>query len=314
MEKKYFYGIDWLRTIACIDIVLMHMITNNTYELSGFVAERMIPSFTDLTFLFMAVSAFGMCMGYYDKVLLGKVNWVDFYKKRYMKILPFFAVVVLIDVIFNHDLNSLIEAIPNLTLTRGLFQNDIGQIGVAWFLGLVFVFYMMFPFFCALISSKKRAWVVFTISILLNFVVGNFYGMERSNIVYSLMFFIAGGLVYLYRDVVVGKWYIFLPISIAIVVFYYLVGSVYACLLVSIAFLITAISMGGDSKCISFISGISMEIFLSHMVVFRVIEKMHLNTIIGNGWIQYIATCVMVLVGAGCFSIVIKKTFEKIGI
>lgn len=245
MEKKHFYGIDWLRAMACIGIVLMHMIANNSYELTGFVAERMIPSFTDFTFLFMTISAFGMCVGYYDKVLSGKVDWIDFYKKRYMKILPFFVIVVLLDVIFNHDLNSIIEAIPNLTLTRGLFPNDIGQVGVAWFLGLVFVFYMMFPFFCTLISSKKRAWASLLVAILLNYVVGNFYGMGRSNIIYSLMFFIAGGLIYLYRDVIESKGYISLPFSIATIVFYYLFGGAYACLLVSIAFLITAISIGG---------------------------------------------------------------------
>jgi len=79
MEKKHYYGIDWLRVIACVGIVLMHMKANNSYELSGFVAQRMIPSFTDFTFLFMTVSAFGMCVGYFEKVKAGKVNWVDFY-------------------------------------------------------------------------------------------------------------------------------------------------------------------------------------------------------------------------------------------
>ena len=145
MEKKHYYGIDWLRAMACIGIVMMHIHANNTYHLSGFIAEKMIPSFTDFTFLFMTISAFGMCVGYYQKAKDGKVNWVDFYKKRYMKVLPFFAVVVLMDIVFNHDLTSIIEAVPNLTLTRGFFPNDIEQIGVAWFLGLVFVFYAIFP-------------------------------------------------------------------------------------------------------------------------------------------------------------------------
>lgn len=118
MEKKHYYGIDLLRVMACIGIVMMHMISkaNNNYALSGFIAKKMIPSFTDFTFLFMAISVFGMCDGYYEKVKSGKVNWVDFYKKRYMKVLPFFAVVVLMDIVFNHDLTSIIEAVPNLTL------------------------------------------------------------------------------------------------------------------------------------------------------------------------------------------------------
>ena len=89
MEKKHYGAIDGLRMIAAFGIVMMHMATNNHYQLSGFVYDKIIPSFTNFTFLFMTISAFGMCVGYYQKVKDGKVNWVDFYKKRYMKVLPF---------------------------------------------------------------------------------------------------------------------------------------------------------------------------------------------------------------------------------
>lgn len=307
MEKKHYYGIDWLRAMACIGIVMMHIQANNTYNLTGFIAEKMIPSFTNFVFLFMTISAFGMCVGYYQKVKAGKVNWVDFYKKRYMKVLPFFAVVVLMDIVFNHDLTSIIEAVPNLTLTRGFFPNQIEQIGVAWFLGLVFVFYAIFPLFCVMLNTKKSGWFFFLVSLLLNFVVGNFFGIERSNIIYSLPFFIAGGLIYLYRDKV-KNWRIYLLFSIFSSVFYYLVGgNIYASLLVSISFLLLAISIGGYSKIISFISGISMEIYLSHMVVFRLVEKMGLNRMFGNRWLQYFITVILVLAGAACFSVVVKK-------
>lgn len=244
MKKEHYYGIDWLRAMACIGIVMMHIQANNAYNLIGFMAERVIPSFTDFTFLFMIISAFGMCIGYYENVKSGKVNWEDFYKKRYIKVLPFFAVVVLMDVVFNHNLTSIIEAVPNLTLTRGFFPNDIGQIGVAWFLGLVFVFYAIFPLFCALLNTKKSGWLFFAVSLLLNFVVGNFYGMGRQNIIYSLPFFMAGGMVYLYRDKV-NNWRIYLPLTLLSIVVYYLVGGVHSCLLVSISFLLLGISIGG---------------------------------------------------------------------
>lgn len=313
--KKHYYGIDWIRVIACAGIVLMHMISkvNNSYVLTGFLAERVIPSFTNFTFLFMSVSAFGMCVGYYEKVLSSKVNWIDFYKKRYLKVLTFFSVVVLIDIIFNHNLNSLIEAIPNLTLTRGLFPNNIGQIGVAWFLGLVFVFYMIFPFFCTLLASKKSAWITLVISVLLNFIVGTYYGVERENIIYSMMFFVVGGLIFLYRDKLEGKNLLFVPIMLASIVFYYLFEGVYACFLVSAVFLMAAISINPKkNRVVSFLSELSMEVFLCHMVVFRAIEKMHLNTIIGNGWIQYILTCVLVLGGAVCLALFIKRLINSI--
>lgn len=43
------------------------------------------------------------------------------------------------------------------------------------------------------------------------------------------------------------------------------------------------------------------------MVIFRVVEKLGLNQIIGNGWIQYIVTVVIVLLGAILFSVVVKR-------
>ena len=60
-------------------------------------------------------------------------------------------------------------------------------------------------------------------------------------------------------------------------------------------------------------SSISMEIYLSHMVIFRVIERLGFNTIIGNGWGQYIVTVVIVLVITTIFSVVMKKILHLLG-
>lgn len=43
------------------------------------------------------------------------------------------------------------------------------------------------------------------------------------------------------------------------------------------------------------------------MVIFRVVEKLSLNQLIGNGWIQYIITVAIVLFGTILFSVVVKK-------
>ena len=61
-----------------------------------------------------------------------------------------------------------------------------------------------------------------------------------------------------------------------------------------------------------------MEIYLSHMVMFRVVEKVRLNRIIGNGWLQYLFTSLLVLAGAIAFSYVVQKLIQyvekKIGV
>lgn len=180
--------------------MMMHMTTNNQYEISGFVYEEVIPSFTNFVFLFMTISAFGMCCGYYEKVMKNQISISAFYEKRFQKIFPFFAVLVLLDIAVAPSINSLYEGFADLTLLFGFIPKHIEVIGVGWFLGLIFVFYLCFPFFCVLIENKKRAWIAFTISLIYNFVCTQYFDIGRTNILYSGCFFLAGGLIFLYRD------------------------------------------------------------------------------------------------------------------
>ena len=311
--KKY-YGIDWMRAIACICIMMMHMIANNTYEISGFVYDRLIPSFTDFVFLFMAISAFGMCHGHFDRVMSGKENWTNFYKKRYSKILPFFLLLIVIDLIVNWSTNSLNEAIIEITLLHGFIPYSFSVIGVGWFLGIVFIFYLVFPFFCVLIENKFRAWCAFFVSILLNYICILHFDVPRQNFLYSLCFFLSGGLVFLYRDALAKiKWYMYLPVIALCVILYYGIGAnTITKLLVTMALLSFAVSINcGKVHVISLISNVSMEFYLSHMFIFRVVEKLRLNVLWGNGWLQYIITVIFVFIGTLAFSLCSHKLIEK---
>lgn len=309
-------GLDWLRVIACLGIVMMHMASrfNNDYMLSD-SASFVIGSFTDFVFLFMATSAFGMCCGYFEKFIIGDVDLIGFYKKRYMKILPFFALVVLIDLVVEFSKDTVMEAIADVTLSFGLFPNDIKVIGVGWFLGLIFAFYMLFPFFCVLIDDKRAAWMTFAVSVLLNYVTGSYFGIGRKNIVYCFCFFVLGGLIYHYREQLSSlKLYISIPTAVICVALYYAAGgNVVSRLLVSGSLVMLAISdqCSGvfGNKVIRYLSGISLEIYLCHMVMFRGIEKLGLNYAFGNGMLQYILTVMMVL---GC-SIVFVVLVKKVG-
>ena len=48
------------------------------------------------------------------------------------------------------------------------------------------------------------------------------------------------------------------------------------------------------------------------MLIFRIIEKMRLNIILGNGIIQYIFTVILVFIGAIIFSVTINILFKLI--
>lgn len=200
-ERVRYDAIDGLRAFSAIGIVLMHVLANGEYNMDGFVFERLIPSFTNLVFLFMVISSFAMCCGYYDKILHNQVSVEDFYKKRYGRIWPYFALLCLMDVCISPSAGSIYEMFANLTLCFGFLPNaHMEVIGVGWFLGLIFVFYVTFPFFCFLLSNKRRAWFAFAVALVFNYLCEIYFGAGRSNISYSAVYFMAGGLIFLYRD------------------------------------------------------------------------------------------------------------------
>lgn len=242
MEKKYYGAIDGLRMMGIFGIVMMHIKENSDYQISGFVYESVIPSFTNFVFLFMTISAFGLCCGYYKKVLNNAVNWSEFYGRRFKKILPFFSILVMLDVVMSPSLPSLYEAFADLTLVFGFLPGagNISVIGVGWFLGLVFVFYLIFPFFCVLLENKRRTWIAFAVSLIYNFVCTAYFDVGRSNILYSGCFFLAGGLIYLYREEFsrLNRGVSLSGTIVSVILYYITGGNALMCLLVSITLLI----------------------------------------------------------------------------
>lgn len=250
MWKKHYGAIDGLRMAAAFGIVMMHIRANTDYPISGFVYDTVIPSFTDFVFLFMVISAFGMCCGYYERAASNQMDWTEFYGKRFRKILPFFGFLVLLDVAVSPSLPSLYEAFADLTLMFGLLQKPIAVIGVGWFLGLVFVFYLLFPFFCVLIQTKRRAWLAFAVSLIYHFVCTAYFEVGRSNILYSGCFFLAGGLIYLYREDL-SKWNRWLTLGMAgcaVTLYYIADGTAVMCLAVSVTVLVYAVIRQGGGR------------------------------------------------------------------
>ena len=328
-------GIDGLKAYAIIGIALMHVLANGEYGIGGFMFERLIPSFTNLVFLFMMVSGFGMCCGYYQKIIDQKISVEDFYKKRYIKIWPYFALLCALDFVISPSKESLFEVFANLTLCQGLLPNaKISVIGVSWTLAVIFVFYMLFPFFCFLIGNKKRAWGVAATALVFNrlceiyFFDGNHIVdslsvgfTPRLNIVYDAIYFIAGGLIFLYRKELAAFASKYKVIAGAILliatVAYFAIGS---STLTMLFFCVTALiyTIGCNrvgvlvNPIAKFLGGISFEIYLCHMVIYRVLEKLHLVHLFGNGLLAYIFTAVAVICGSVVFSVCAKWFLNKI--
>ena len=315
-------GIDGLKAYAIIGIALMHVLANGEYRIGGFVFERLIPSFTNLVFLFMMVSGFGMCCGYYQKIVDQKISVEDFYKKRYIKIWPYFALLCALDFVISPSTEPLFEVIANLTLCQGLLPNaKISVIGVSWTLAVIFVFYMLFPFFCFLIGNKKRAWRVAVVALVFNWLCANYFKAGRTNIVYDAIYFIVGGLIFLYRKelaefaskhkVIAGA-----ILLIATVAYFALGGNTLTMLFFCVAALVYTLGCNRGGVLVNpvakFLGGICFEIYLCHMVIYRVLEKLHLVHLFENGLLAYIFTAVAVICGSVVFSVCAKWFLNKV--
>ena len=316
--KKRYKNLDGLRAYACIGIVLMHVLANGGFGLKGFVFEKIIPSFTNFTYLFMLLSAFSMCCGYYEKFKNNSINLEAFYKRRYQRIWPFFALLCTIELIVNHSITSLYDWFADLTLVFGLIPNNgIEVVGVGWFLGTIFVFYMVFPFFVFLLNNEKRAWFVMVIALILHLLCTIRFTETggRENIVYSSIFFIAGGLLFLYRDRLVKIQFFSIAATLIAIAFYYHVDSSdYSNLILFSLLTIVCITCGGgitktifQNKMVRLLSSISMEVYLCHMFVYRVIERHNLLQITGNKVANYFIVSIVTICGASIFAILLKK-------
>lgn len=314
MNKEKKNAIDWLRMIACMGIILMHVRFNMAYDAPGKLFVRVIDSFTDFVFLFMAVSSFGLCCGYYQRFTDGSIDWENFYKRRFAKILPFFITMLLLDLCMGFSFDSLMQALVESTLFHGFIPIEFTVIGVGWFLGLIFIFYLSFPFFCVLLKNKKTGWFAFIIALGLSLICTYHFRQSRSSFAVTFCFFLIGGLVFLYKDRIEKmSWLHLLIILILSIVLYYLKTSILTQVLLTASILAFAVSLNiRPFKPVSFISSISMEIYLCHMVVFRALERMNFPKVFGSGIAQYLITCIVVFIGASAMSVFVNIVLEKL--
>ncbi|MCM1313302.1 MAG: acyltransferase [Bacteroides sp.] len=349
-----------LRALSAIGILLMHYLSNINADIKDYLKDyslvysEIIPFCTQFVFLFFIISAFSMCCGYFSRfateryvinpgnaeMRLSRFDTEQFYSRRYSRILPFFALLVCIDFVMNPSMNEFYQCFADLTLAFNLLPNpQIEVIGVGWFLGVVFLFYMIFPWFVFLCQNKKRAWLAMSVAVVFHVVCVRYFlteefctpsqiGSARRNIIYCFPFFMAGGLLFLYRVEIqkifenrnmkllllilslIATSLVFTPRSPGIlgekVLFHLIVFVLWTIYAMTGGFCIGKTRLL-DNKLMTFIGGVSMEIYLCHMVIFRVIEKIHLENYITNPHLLYWFWCLAGIIGSILFSVLVKK-------
>ena len=330
--SERFDNLDGLRTISCICIIAMHIRANANFVLSP-VLDKIVASWTHFVPLFLMISGFGMCCGYYEKFKSGEIDLNRFYTRRYHKILPFYVTLILLDIVINRALPNLIEGVTEATLVFGLLpNNELSVIGVSWTLGVIFLFYMLFPFIVFLFWTKRRALFAFGTSIMLSLFCSEYFFTDkfviesfspRHNFLYCTPYILGGGIVFLYRKELIAivsryKW-IWLAGCVSLTIAWYFIPTSFAGmtmlknLLLFLPWLIYAISVESrilNNKVTYYLSGISLEMYLAQMLLFRVVEKSGCLYLLGHGWLDFLFVCVVVVIGLIIFIEIWKRLWS----
>ena len=157
--RERYDNLDGLRAISCLAIIAMHIEANSSFNINESF-RTVIMSWTHFVSLFLIISGFSVFCGYYEKIKTGSTSLNQFYNRRYSKILPFFVTLIIVEVVFEHSITHLMEGFTEATLVFGFLPNNrMSVVGVSWTLGVIFLFYLSFPFFVYLCWNKKRLFV-----------------------------------------------------------------------------------------------------------------------------------------------------------
>ena len=159
------------------------------------------------------------------------------------------------------------------------------------------------------------------VALVFNWLCSNYFNAGRTNIVYDAVYFIAGGLIFLYRKELAelaSKYKVIAGaiLLIATVAYFAVGGSIFTMLFFCVAALIYTIGCKRGGVLVNpvakFLGGISFEIYLCHMVIYRVLEKLHFVHLFENGLLAYIFTAVAVICGSVLFSVCAKWFLNKV--
>lgn len=319
-EVKKYRNIDALRSFGCLAIIAWHVKANTNFNGGGLLTEKIIPSFDYLVYLFMIISGFGMCNGYYQKLKDGNYDLNKFYSRRYKKTVPFFSILIIMNCILEFNRESIFEGLMEITMLFGFLPNNsLSVIGVAWTLGAIFAFYIIFPFVVFLLNDKRKGVISLIVALGITYMCQSYFMTEkfvtsnftmRHSFLFCLPYFLSGGLIYLYRN------------ELSATVNLHKRAILLGCVILAVGYLLSPDEIGGfdmivpktlilysamvcavlgeqnkwlSNRLTRFISEISMEMYLAHMVVFRVVEKLHIENVCHNALLRYVITYFMVV-------------------
>lgn len=230
----------------------------------------------------------------------------------------------MIDVLLSFSKESIFEGFANITLVFGLIPHEsISVIGVGWTLGVIFVFYLLYPFVVYLMKNRIRFCLAYIATLIYAFVVNDYFGLGKVDFLFCACYFMGGAWLFLNKEKIEQKGkraYLLLAI-IGLSALYYIcafklkwalniVQYILFLIICMYAIVVSNKKTLLSNKIVAFLSTISLEIYLCHMVAYRIVEKLHLMRVFNNAVASYIFVCALVFVCSVIGSILFQKVYR----
>mgnify|MGYP000929566394 FL=1 len=172
LKKNYYYSLDLFRGFCGYGVAICH--------LNAFIFLNQFMEYLSLIFVefFFVLSGF-VLYPQLLKVINKKNNLLIFYKRRWMRTLPlYFLILILVSILTNHlfDISFFKYFFLIQKLIPSFIENDYYP--VAWSLSIEELFYLLFPLILIFLNNKnflKISISIFILIILIKyFFIGNF--------------------------------------------------------------------------------------------------------------------------------------------
>lgn len=263
------------------------MLKLNKLQLSGIAILMVILTHTGISVFypgFMGVDIFFFLSGYYLCNSYKSHSIIEFYKRRYKRIIPMFLFLALVMSFINyHNYGGIttLEIIGNLTTISYYIPSSNF---VDWYLSSLFVFYLLFPLLYRLMSNRWNLLFLCIILISIFFVVAIFDLHWRYECALGRIPVFCMGIM-TYHELVTEKHtetykpFIFSIVSFILVIpalmlykekmveTYYLFYLMAPIFIVALNKIMSKISIHGIvDKCLSFFGKYSLEIYVANII------------------------------------------------
>lgn len=304
-------SIDYLRGLAALSILAYHMYLFNFGEVdsSNILGKFKIYGVS----IFYILSGITLYVVYKDRLHFNKKDLLEFYIKRFFRLVPLLWLVTLLTVLlqYNPEIMSLKKIILNITILPGAIRPEGFIASGAWSIGNEIFFYLFFPFMIFLIRFRRSFIFLFVLVSLLFLIYFTFYvldplvplGLQWSAYVNPLdqfFYFITGialGILGGYIPQRKLVYLLFFGLFFFLFSYYHVTGEpimlvtgtnrmVLSAYVVLLCLFFYKTDFGGFApalrNCLQFLGNISYSLYLLHPIVYFVVKALlkmvHLDT------------------------------------